>query len=253
MDIKELIILIKKDILTKEEAWDHISIEKKEDNTSKNPVIIDEKIIDLYFDYEYYLENNDDLMENNITTQEKLIKHWRSYGKYEDRKYRICSNKYLKDIPIENFDWKYYIKNNLDLVKYDIIEEEKAWEHWNNFGKNEDRKYRYLNDITFDNFDFEYYESSNPDLIENKYSNEQLWEHWNNNGIYEDRLFRIDLNKKTMINDEKNNEINNEINKINNNNTNDKLDELINIQKNIDYKLDILIDKLILKKKDKCD
>lgn len=41
-----------------------------------------------------------------------------------------------------DFDWKFYLNNNQDLLKAGLKTEEDAIKHWLNFGYNENRKYK---------------------------------------------------------------------------------------------------------------
>jgi hypothetical protein len=43
-------------------------------------------------------------------------------------------------VKFSDFDWKYYIKNNTDLIN--IKTKEEAWEHWSNYGKHENRLFK---------------------------------------------------------------------------------------------------------------
>ena len=256
------------------------------------------------FDWEYYLENNCDLIENDILTKEDALIHWEKYGKMEGRVHKFnrddffvfklylkilidSENKgeltkadawdiitniinkkdilYEKDdtISLENFDWKYYISNNIDLIDNEILNKELAYEHWIENGKFESRNYRIIKNITFENFDWKYYIIHNLDLLQNNIvSKEKLWNHWINYGKDENRnVNTIDCvmddsvdnniinnnNQRKYYNISNENDFNkeiNDINDINNINTNiiyndkdnsvkDELN-LININSNID-------------------
>lgn len=252
------------------------------------------------FDWNFYIENNLDLKENNINTKESAIEHWLSFGQNENRinkfndiiynkknlkssqssskldelylcidKYKyleennfinkedawnlllmaynkshnnmieicdkpetivedtivedtliedstICTEdkKYI-NITIENFDWVFYINNNLDLINNGINNKILSWEHWINLGKNENRDFRLLSDkieecpsdstiviMNEDNFDWEFYIKNNTDLIKkNIIEKDNAWYHLLNIGIYEDRTIRILNNKIDIIED----------------------------------------------------
>ena len=134
------------------------------------------------FDWELYLELYPDLKNNGIDTSEKAYLHWLNNGKSENRtihKYKNFNwkfysffykldnitnekdalNDYIlygkklnrniinKDIYNDfiNFNWKKYIK----LYKNELIDidtKEKAFNHWNNFGKKDGK-------IFFNNYD----------------------------------------------------------------------------------------------------
>jgi hypothetical protein len=231
------------------------------------------------FDWNFYIENNLDLKENNINTKESAINHWINFGQYEDRisKFKnsldnkensdnrfsslcenICKLKNLQEnnsitkedawnlllntydkmekdsniiskvfdikdniledfvtITIENFDWNFYLSNNNDLVKNGINNKVLSWDHWIIFGKNENRDFKLLMDklttpvndlnncviVNEDNFDWKFYLKSNNDLVENNIiTKERAWHHWLTIGKTEDRILRIINNKLTIEN-----------------------------------------------------
>ena len=212
-----------------------------------------------YFDWNYYLEKNEDLRLNGINSRESALNHWINNGKNENRSHKFINNdidlkiyiekiKYLveqeyitkedswnlvviiydklyNNLCIEDmnyFDWIYYIKNNTDLYDSNILSNEEAIHHWNNFGKYENRNHRfiynilndidniiqnYLNkinkddcineihvyDMNMDKFDWKYYIKNNKDLIEsNIFTKEDSINHWSNFGKYEKRLYRFE-------------------------------------------------------------
>jgi GR25 family glycosyltransferase involved in LPS biosynthesis len=77
---------------------------------------------------------------------------------------------------MNNFDWKFYIQNNLDLQKANINTEIKARKHWDIYGKNECR--------LKNKFDFLENELKNRPIIHYKYLNDIF-----------DKIYVINLNK----------------------------------------------------------
>ena len=228
------------------------------------------------FDWNFYIENNLDLIENNINTKESAINHWINFGQYEDRisKFKnsinnqenndnklsnLCehidklknlqennsitkedawnillstyekSSNIITEVPhindniledfvtitIENFDWDFYLINNNDLVKNDINNKVLCWDHWIIFGKNENRDFKLLTDqlttpvndlnncviVNEDNFDWKFYLKSNDDLVKNNIiTKERAWHHWLTIGKTENRIVRIINNKLTIEN-----------------------------------------------------
>ena len=113
------------------------------------------------FDWKYYLDNNEDLVENGISTLEDAYLHWETFGKNENRKHKwiksyilekyfnkfvsyeksgylnkidawdllndiyyqnnIIEDEFDEDIELDNFDWKYYIDKNIDLKNSGIL------------------------------------------------------------------------------------------------------------------------------------
>ena len=242
------------------------------------------------FDWNYYLENNEDLYLNGINSKEAALNHWINNGINENRPHKFINNDIIVDFKIyiekfkfleekeyikkedawnltiiifdklynnpymediNYFDWKYYIKNNTDLFDNNIISKEDVIEHWNNFGKYENRKHKftynilkdidetienYINNINkndindmdinmydMNNFDWKYYIKNNKDLIDgNIFTKEDAINHWNNFGKFEKRMYKFDNNinneseEKNIIKtySEKKNEKNEKIEKI---------------------------------------
>jgi hypothetical protein len=211
------------------------------------------------FDWKFYIKLYEDLILNNINTEESALKHWNTIGKSENR---ICNKniknfnweKYLLLNPdlienninteedavihwikngikenrvscenIEIFDWKFYIKMYDDLKYNNIDTEEKALNHWNNIGKNENR----ICNKNIKNFNWEKYLLLNADLIQNNINTEDdAVIHWLKMGKYENRIFdKISTNSRLVKDIEKENKENESINEEN---------ESIKIKENID-------------------
>ena len=83
---------------------------------------------------------------------------------------------------------------NLNHIK----NEEDAWTHWINFGKNEGRNTLDKSFVKFSNFDWKYYIENNQDLNDIK-TKEDAWDHWINYGKNENRLFKKKLKKIQYI------------------------------------------------------
>ncbi len=120
-------------------------IKKLVDNSVNNSNIIklndkiNEKIDEDNFDWNKYLENNEDLIIAGINTKEKAWKHYFYTGKNEPHRHiNISYKKNNVENYFLNFDWKSYKLNYKDLQKYNTKEE--LWQHWNNIGKLENRK-----------------------------------------------------------------------------------------------------------------
>jgi hypothetical protein len=92
-----------------------------------------------------------------------------------------------------NFNWEYYIKNNIDLNN--IKTKQEAWEHWINHGKKEGRQILENNFIDYDAFNWEYYIKNNDDLNNIK-TKKEAWEHWTNHGKYENRIYKKKVKKE---------------------------------------------------------
>ena len=102
-----------------------------------------------------------------------------------------------------NFDWEKYISTYSDLSY--ITNKNLAWYHWNDHGKNENRRFFKLNqdtDKNFVDFDWKTYIENYLDLshITNK---EEAWNHWLNHGKNEGRrittIYKIERDKYESI------------------------------------------------------
>ena len=132
----------------------------------------------------------------------------------------ICNNKEGTDLEYSttttldydkellSFNWKQYINNYKDL-RHSINSKEKAWQHWNFYGRHEGRSYLPLNDnspnktknvsessskkihniLDETKFDWRQYIKNYKDLQNSINSKEEAWRHWINHGKSEDRTF----------------------------------------------------------------
>ena len=82
------------------------------------------------FNWEFYVNKYQDLINLNFTDEKSAFKHWFDHGYKEKRVY--C------DIPIY-FNWKLYLKENRDLLNSDIHDEDEAWRHYIHYGFQEGR------------------------------------------------------------------------------------------------------------------
>ena len=110
------------------------------------------------FDWKYYLENNQDLLDAGLETESDAINHYLNYGRFENRKF-------MPSLP-KDFDWKFYLENNQDLLDAGLKTEEDAINHYLKFGYLEQRTYKdrdkiYLNKLDIFN---EIYSTVNKDL-----------------------------------------------------------------------------------------
>lgn len=118
-----------------------------------------------------------------------------------------------------NFDWKAYVNNYLDLKEAGIDNEEKALNHWENYGKFENRTWipklniikhidnSIFKDLTIEedkiNFNWKNYIDRYSDLLDAGITDqESAWNHWNKYGKREGRNYsdkKIKYNKKNVI------------------------------------------------------
>ena len=101
------------------------------------------------FNYNIYLDINNDLRHAGINTEELAINHYIHHGKNEGRKYKHIhfykneqKDKIYMLLP-DDFDYKSYLNINDDLPYAGINTEDLAINHYITYGKNEGRKYIY--------------------------------------------------------------------------------------------------------------
>lgn len=156
---------------SKESAWKHWSNHGVNEGRSYFSTNKDEE---LNFDWEKYKSTYEDL--SGINTKELAWEHWLNYGKKEGRPCFLLETEKMKrttsKLNIENnFDWIFYLEKNKDLSQ--IKDEAGALEHWNLYGKSENRVctfdwYSYISNLNLDSH--------------NLHSKEEAYKHWINNG-----------------------------------------------------------------------
>uniref|UniRef100_A0A6C0LDB5 Methyltransferase domain-containing protein n=1 Tax=viral metagenome TaxID=1070528 RepID=A0A6C0LDB5_9ZZZZ len=139
---------------TLDEAWNHwihhgkieerkfFSIEKN-DATQIRGIENEQSIetLKLRFDWVKYVDTYDDL--GSINTLEQAWDHWIHNGRNENRKYfsmdiKRTIHRVLSETKLNSeFDWLFYINNYDDLSH--LTNEKDAWNHWIEYGKNENR------------------------------------------------------------------------------------------------------------------
>jgi len=94
------------------------------------------------FDFEIYRDLNGDLQSYD---EIGLKKHYLIYGKHENRNYKVLN----KNVP-DDFDWKEYLRMNIDLLK-NFHDEYNTSLHYINYGIHEHRMYKMsqLEDVNF--------------------------------------------------------------------------------------------------------
>ena len=109
----------------------------------------------IYYNYDWdrYISEHNDLENFDI---KKAFLHYISNGKNENRK--IYKNNDIKS-KFEQFNWKFYLYFNKDLVKNGIFNKEKAIIHFKKYGYKEDRLYSHYHYLLFINYDWNKYSS----------------------------------------------------------------------------------------------
>jgi hypothetical protein len=94
---------------------------------------ITEKLYNI-FDYKFYISEHNDL--SHLNNKIDAWNHWLNYGINEGRK-TIFVRQENVTVNFDNFDWKKYINDHIDLKN--IANKNEAWNHWINYGINEGR------------------------------------------------------------------------------------------------------------------
>jgi hypothetical protein len=97
---------------------------------------------------------------------------------------------------MNNFDWKLYIDNNIDLQRNNINTKEKAIKHFVLHGMYEHRNVNFK--VPHD-FNWQIYVNNYSDL-KNIDTKEKALEHWIIEGIFENRIYNYNLNDGNLIN-----------------------------------------------------
>ncbi len=106
-----------------------------------------------------------------------------------------------------NFNWQAYLSANPDVAASSYGSQDRAWEHYSNYGINEGRQATFNENAIQDNqannqanFDYVKYLKDNPDVAASSYGNQQgAWEHYSNYGVKEGRQATFDLGSKNTL------------------------------------------------------
>jgi len=145
------------------------------------------------FNWETYLELNEDLKKNNLNKSKAEI-HYLKHGIKENRKYNY-------EVPVD-FNWTIYLEVNKDLKEKNNTKEN-AEKHYLKFGIKEKRKYK----VSIpNNFDWETYLILNPDIKEHGYDTEENAKyHYLTYGFFENRTYSWSMDiLQNFIKDEDN-------------------------------------------------
>jgi len=120
---------------TKESAWNHWI-----NNGCNEKRIFFTITNEENFDWETYKSNYADL--SDLSSKEEAWRHWITHGKLEGRSYLNLNENELKRVTSlkkihSDFDWEFYVNYHKDLTS--ITNEVDAWDHWINYGNNENR------------------------------------------------------------------------------------------------------------------
>ena len=153
----------------------------------------DLKHSNLYFHYDWdkYISDNDDLENFDI---KKAFFHYIEYGEKEKRK---IYKKDDIDSKLENFNWKFYLIANNDLINNNVSDKKKAIIHFKSNGYKEDRLYSNYHNLLYINYDWEKY-SKTYKLNKN---NLDAFKHYVHVGFYEKHKINYSINQKKFYKD----------------------------------------------------
>ena len=116
--------------------------EQVDDENQKFLKLLINNLLPKDFDHENYRDSNEDLKHYN---EVNLKKHYLFFGKAENRNYKILH----KNAP-DDFDWKEYLRVNIELLKH-FSDEYNTTRHYVNYGVYEKRMYKMsqLEDVNF--------------------------------------------------------------------------------------------------------
>jgi hypothetical protein len=155
--------------------------------------------IDENFDWVKYTTYYQDLKDGQVDTKEKAWTHWIKYGEKEGRTYfniNDTTTEINNNAEYINFDWEMYSQFYSDLQHKK--DKQVTWEHWNKYGKSENRIYFDLNNsLYYKNFEWKNY-VNNYDDLKHIITKEDALKHWLIFGINEKRTFLQKNTSKTL-------------------------------------------------------
>ena len=150
------------------------------------------------FNYLFYIDYYEDIKKNNINNFNKAYNHLKTNGIKENRFFTFEHSK----IYYEN-SWILYKKNNNDLT--DIYNEKEAFQHYMNYGINENRNLvplnvKNINQFNWNLFDFNFYiEINNLNIEINENSKQKAIHHYKTIG-YKLNLYHSNYHSNLFYN-----------------------------------------------------
>ena len=105
---------------------------------------------EIYFKYDWdkYISDHDDLLGFN---RKNAFIHYINFGQKEERK---IFEKYDINLKLVNFNWKFYLLANNDLISNNITDKKTALKHFKSCGYKEDRPYSHYHYLLYINHDW---------------------------------------------------------------------------------------------------
>jgi hypothetical protein len=142
------------------------------------------------FNWRFYLENNHDLRNAGLSTENDAITHYTHFGHKENRKYCV-------ELPV-HFDWRFYLDTYQDLRDAGFTNEHDAITHYLLFGYKEHRRYSPL--IPSD-FNWKIYIKNYIDLRHNGgiINSQQAFNHYIYHGRHEGRIYDKIISERKAV------------------------------------------------------
>lgn len=138
------------------------------------------------FDWKFYVNFYQDLIDNSINTEHLALAHWKDFGQKEGR---LINETQCEGL--DTFDWKYYINKYDDLVKNGVTNKISAYKHWIQYGKHEMRFINTSMELSYKTFDWDFYLNAYLDLKNsNLKSRKDAFKHWIESGKCEERYVK---------------------------------------------------------------
>jgi len=136
-----------------------------------------------YFDWKFYINFHQDLIDNGINNEQSALYHFKTFGQQEGR---LMNESQCKDL--DKFDWKYYIIKYPDLIKNGVTNKISAYKHWIQYGKSEMRFFNNDIELLYKTFDWDFYLRSYLDLRNSDIKTKKgAFKHWLESGKDEKR------------------------------------------------------------------
>lgn len=147
----------------------------------------------LYYNYDWdrYISDYDDLENFDFN---KAFIHYIEYGEKENRK---IFKKNDIESKLINFNWKFYILANNDLIQHKIIDKNSAIKHFKSNGFKENRLYSQYHYLLYINYNWEEYSKT----YKLNLNDLDAFKHYMKNGINNNHKINYSINENNFYKD----------------------------------------------------
>jgi CTP:molybdopterin cytidylyltransferase MocA len=139
-----------------------------------------------HFDWKFYINFHQDLIDNGINDEKSALDHWQTFGQKEGR---LMNETQCEGL--DKFDWKYYITKYPDLIENGVTNKISAYKHWIQHGKSEMRFFNNEIELLYKTFDWDFYLKSYLDLKNSDIKTKKnAFKHWIETGKDEKRYIK---------------------------------------------------------------